>query len=510
MVEWSSVPAESSRAQPSAVLPEPDRAAADAGAGPTIGAAPVPVSPLRSVSIFADLSDDDLAWIAAQSELVELEPGELLFAFGDRAEWMFIGLEGVVQARREQLGAGAPPFVFRAGDVTGTIPFSRMKEFSGTGRATTRARVARFPKWKFDELLDRLPLLTLRFVALLADRVRDATRRDAQFEKLNALGRLAAGIAHELNNPASAVQRSGADARRRLARRSELAAEIVRVGVKPDDVLALDRLRADAAEGRLAVASMDTLARAEREDALVEWLSDCDVPEPWTWAATFTDAGLDEAGLERALGHLDDTQCLAALRWLESLLAEDALLATVGQGAARIATLVDAVRRYTHVDRARDMTDVDVREGLDATLTLYAQRIREKGIAVDRSYATDLPRVRAFPGDLNQAWANLIDNAIDAAPPSTGRLALRAGTEDGAVVVEVCDNGPGIPAELLDRIWDPFFTTKDVGQGTGLGLDIARRIVADEHGGVILLDSRPGDTRFVVKLPLTTVGTIGA
>ncbi|MDQ3811942.1 MAG: ATP-binding protein, partial [Chloroflexota bacterium] len=164
---------------------------------------------------------------------------------------------------------------------------------------------------------------------------------------------------------------------------------------------------------------------------------------------------------------------------------------------------------YTHMDRARDMVDIDVRDGLESTLALFATRMREKGVTLERDYAHALPRIRAYPGDLNQVWSNLFDNALDAVAPGTGRISVRTGVEEGAVVVEIRDNGPGIPPELQDRIWEPFFTTKDVGSGTGLGLDVARRIVVDQHGGQLFLTSSPGDTRFTVQLPLTTVGTFG-
>src|SRR5919199_659072 len=228
----------------------------------------VPPAALRVVPMFADLSDDDLAWIAAEAELVELEPREVLFTPGEPAEWMFIGLEGVVQARREQLGPSAPALVLRAGDVGGTVPFSRMTEWAATGRAVTRARVARFPKTRFPELLRRVPALTSRFVTLLIDRVRDATRREAQFEKLTALGKLSAGLAHQLNNPTSAMMNALPDARRRPVPR-------------------------DAA---------DALARSDREDALARWLAQQGVPDPWVASATFADAGLDDvAALEGAL-----------------------------------------------------------------------------------------------------------------------------------------------------------------------------------------------------------------
>lgn len=463
---------------------------------------------LRSVELFADLRSDELAWIAAHSERIVLAPGQLLLTAGQAADWMYIALEGTIEVRREQLGSSVPAFVFHAGDVSGVLPFSRMKSFVGNGRAATQAVVARFPRTLFPELLRRVPSLAPRFVAVLVDRVRDTTRREAQLERLLALGKLSAGIAHELNNPVAAILNTFGETGRRLRYRGELVIELVRCGASPEMLERLEMLRQSP---RPTPASSDPITRSDSLDEMDAFLRRVGMSDAWRYTATFVDAGFDVSALESAIAGLPHEARGAALRWLESGLALEALFTSAERAGARVAEIVDAVKGYTNRDRGREMTEVDVRQGLDATIALFTSRFRERGVSLVRELDTPLPHLRGYPGDLNQAWSHLIDNALDAVTPLGGRgkVTVSARPIEGAVRIEVRDNGSGIPPELQERIFEPFFTTKEPGQGTGLGLDIARRIITDLHGGELSVESKPGETRFIVRLPLTTVATLG-
>jgi len=488
---------------------QPTTPAPKAAAAPTAGVNVLRprADDLRVIRIFAGLSFEDLQWIADRCELLVLGAGELVFTPGDPADWMLLLLEGTVQAKRDNVPAGAPTFIARAGDVAGVIPYSRMVSFAGTARAVTQARVARFPKSRFPALLEQIPSLNGAFVSHLIDRVRDATRRDAQFEKLAALGKLSAGLAHELNNPTAAVLRSVNEVRRRLGERGRLTAGLLAAGLSPPAMRTLDAL---SQRSTPASADRDELARSDREEALTSWLRAHGVSDAWVRAPALVDAGLDGAALEEGLADVPPAAWPTAVEWVEIGLSARALLASAEQGATRVASLVDAMRVFTNMDRPQDATDVDVRAGLESTISLLNGRIAGKAIRLIADFADPIPRIRGFPADLNQAWTSLLENAIDAAPVNGGEIRVHAGVSDGGITVLIGDNGPGIPEDIQSRVWEPFFTTKDVGRGPGLGLDIARRVIVDQHGGQLTMDSHPGSTEFTATLPLTSSGTFGA
>ncbi len=428
------------------------------------------VSDLRKVPAFADQPQPDLEWFVSQTEERRVAPGEITVREDTPADRMFVLLEGEIRARRENGPADGPVFSGKAGSVAGVLPFSRMKSFTVTGRAVGPARILDFPSKLFPELFQRMPELSARLVGLLTDRVRDFTRTEQQHEKLAALGKLSAGLAHELNNPAAAARRS-AGALRDCLQRLRDAGRTSTLG--PEDCGLLARREEEIRAMLKPPEFKDEFARVEREEAIQAWLEAHKVADAWKLAPHLADANFADAHLE-------------------------SFASAAGASLGPEPELIKAIKEYSYMDQA-PLQEVDIKHSLETTLTIMNHKLK-RGISVTREYAPDLPKVMAYGSELNQVWTNLIDNAADAMK-SNGELLVRAVRENEYVLVEIADNGPGIPPEIQSRIFDPFFTTKGVGEGSGLGLDLVHRIV-QKMRGFITIKSVPGDTRFRVRIPI--------
>jgi len=452
------------------------------------------VADLRKVAAFADQHQDDLEWFVSQSGELRTPVGEITVKEGSPAEAMFVILEGELRARREMGPAGSPVYTAHAGDVTGVLPFSRMKTYSVTVRAVLPMRTLAFPASKFPELFQRMPELSRRLVGLLTDRVRNVTRDEQQREKLAALGKLSAGLAHELNNPSAAARRTAAalhDCLERLrsaSRNSALRAEDCGLLAQREDEIRASLKPADY---------HDEFARADRQDAILSWLEGRGVAEAWKLAPLLADANLTDEHLERFAGTAGAALGPELIRFA-TLLEMERIASELDNSTARISGLIKAIKEYSFMDQA-PLQEVDIKSSLETTLTIMHHKLK-RGITVTREYAPDLPKVMAYGSELNQVWTNLIDNAADAMG-DTGKLLVRAVRENEYVLVEIADNGPGIPSEVQSRIFEPFFTTKEVGEGTGLGLDVVHRIV-QKMRGLVTVKSVPGDTRFQVRIPM--------
>ena len=456
------------------------------------------VEELRPLAIFDGLTDGQLAELVEGGTEVRIEPGVELFREGEHADhwWLLVdgaidlvrrvGREDAVVARMDLPGRWAGGF--RAWDEHGV--------YLATGRGASPGRVLRVPAQVLRERSNAWFPFGGHLIQGLYHTARSIESTARQRESLLALGKLAAGLAHEINNPASAAARALDALETACAALLSSLGRLADGEIPAERFAALDGLRRELQN---RAADPDPLARADREQALSSWLTRHGVARGWPIAAPLAAAGVDLAWCERAAAVLEGPALEPGLQWVAATLSVTTLLGEAKQSTRRISELVAAVRSYSQLDRA-SMQQVDVTEGLDSTLLMLGHKLRA-GVTVLRDYGAGVPRIEANAGELNQVWTNLIDNALDAMD-GTGTLRLATRAEGDGVVVEVGDSGPGMTPEVASRAFEAFYTTKEVGKGTGLGLDIARRIVVERHGGTIAIDSRPGGTVLRVHLPV--------
>jgi signal transduction histidine kinase len=438
------------------------------------------------------LTDEQVALLAPFGIERRLKVGELLFDENATVDSLYVVLDGQIciyrlEGKQEnEIGTHLP------GEFTGGLAVLTGKRSIHRARANAPSRVLEIDSSDFYRMAAEVPEVADVFISRLASRLRQTQRAFRQLETMAALGKLSAGLAHELNNPAAAARR---------------AANQLRQAALKAQFLALEYDERFSAAGRAALAKLlheaeaiitshDPLTLSAREDELGGWLDGRGFEKVWELAPTLA-AGVEAQRLEDLAAEIGEEPLEDAVGWLAATLEITGLATDVAGSSARVSKLVGAMARYTYMDRAAT-GEVDIREGIDDTLAVLAHKLG--GLTVTREYEKGLPTIQANGSELNQVWTNLIDNAADAVN-GHGKLRIRAFTDEGYVVVEVSDSGPGVPHQMRDRIFEPFFTTKEVGEGTGLGLDVVRRVVSG-HGGEVSLRSEPGDTTFRVQLPV--------
>jgi signal transduction histidine kinase len=452
------------------------------------------VDEIRNIAVFTDLPQEHLEWFVSNCLEARFAAGEVVYKEGTPAEYMSVFLEGSIFARRESEGADSPVFIVGKGDVTGLLPFSRMTHLTITGRAEQPVHLLLFPATLFNEMLHRMPTLGKRLVGLLTDRVREMTRSEQQRDKLAALGKLSAGLAHELNNPAAAAARASDALLECLARLRTLDPLPY---LSETNCAAIAKIETELRAELQPPAFKDQLERSDREESITAWLEGHKVPEPWKLSPLLVDANFTRDQLERYLAAVGVTMPTALLRFA-TMLEMERIIGQVAHSTKRISTLVKAIKEYSYMDQS-PVQEVDIVRGLETTIAIMDHKLK-KGITVIREFAPNVPKVTANGGELNQIWTNLIDNAADAMNVK-GELRVRVTHEGDYVLVEIIDNGTGIPEDVQPHIFEPFFTTKGVGDGTGLGLDSVQRIVRKNRGS-INFESVPGETRFQVRIPI--------
>ena len=457
---------------------------------------------LAAMFLFEQCTAEQLAWISAHSSEVAFAASATVFEQDTPADALWVLIEGslqlfrVLNGRKVVLETSETP-----GSWAGWLPMFDQTPMTLAARTPVASRMLRIPAETVRYMLDQGFPIAQHLLAGMFNGVQNFEALSRQQEKMAALGKLSAGLAHELNNPAAAAQRAASQLGAVFAALTTHTVALAQANLSPEQMQAAEQMRQTLAEGSRTAQPLDALARSDREEHLAAWLEARGIDDAWAIAPQLTDAGAEQAWLEQAAAAIPTSALAATLRWLEATITAASLIETIGQSSNRIIELVQAVKSYSHMDQA-DMQQIDIHEGLEMTLKILQHKL-QRGVTITRKYDRSLPTICAYGGELNQVWTNLIDNAIDAME-GHGSITITTRRDETCLMVEIADSGPGIPQDLQSRIFEPFFTTKPQGEGTGLGLDIAYRIVTQRHGGDIKLQSRPGDTRFQVWLPIST------
>ena len=443
------------------------------------------------------LEDEDLQKLEACGTILKLMPDQILFNEGDTAHCFYVVLDGQIKITR-QLGAEEiVVMLHQRGEFTGDLNMLTGGISQVTARSVDVSRVIQFEDFK--ELLRDCPRSINLFVPALAERSKELEIKLRDQDKLAALGKLSAGLAHELNNPAAAGRRA---AKQLASAISSLQQNMLSLRGKQFSARhrqLLQEIQQQAVSHQAKECCISPLEQSDREDRLADWLEEVGVENAWELSPNLVCAGIEQSHLSTLAEEMEQTAFTEALIWLEASLNMNGLVGEVEQSTSRISDLVGAIKSYSYMDRSA-IQEVDIHEGLDNTLKILHHKLKY-GVKVHREYSEDLPKISVYGSELNQVWTNLIDNAIDGMD-GKGELTVRTTLENNCILVEIIDNGAGIPPEIQSRIFEPFYTSKGVGKGSGLGLDISRRIIVQKHQGNLRFDSQPGKTNFQIRLPL--------
>jgi signal transduction histidine kinase len=462
-----------------------------------------PKSFLRKVPIFSELSDEDLDHLAQSTREFELPAGEVLFTEGSPGRHAYIIQSGQIEILKASGGREIQLAIRQPGEVIGEMALLESCARSATCRAYTSSVLLEIDSEQFDHLFDTSPSAARKILTTITNRLRTTESLLQQSEKLAQLGTLTAGIAHELNNPAAAVKRGAQQLQLTLERFQEATHQLYQAGLSRDQIQKIQQLEREFRSRSEPTRHIDAITRGDLEEELEHWLEAYGFLEAWELASQLADHDLNKDVLAPVISEFPKDHLPAILTWIVASQNIFGLLDEIRQGAGRISEIIKALKAYVYLDEAPNQ-EIDIHEGLENTLVILRHKMGE-GVEIRREYDDEITRIPAYGSELNQVWTNLIDNAIDAIA-GKGTITIRTRLHAPWVMVEIEDNGPGIPPDVKARLFSPFFTTKPLGQGTGLGLYISYNII-QKHGGDIKVTSHTGMTRFTVLLPLHSPGT---
>lgn len=456
---------------------------------------------LRQIPEFKSLPENQLQWLVEKGKVVAYSDGQKMFSKGDAIPEMRILLKGEINFFIEQAGNLRNVGIVEKGEITGKLPFSRMKAATGEGIVTGDALMYSLHQDLFPEMIRNHHELVEVLVHVMTDRVRDSTRMQQQNDKMMALGKLSAGLAHELNNPSAAVVRSARELKKHLSNIPDNFKRVIKIRASDD---AVDKVN-DLVFSKIASygkTSLSLMQKTALEDELTEWLEKNEIDNGYEMAEIFAEFGIKTDDLEEAKSWLRPEDKLPVIGWLSQVLTTEKLVGEIEEASKRINSLVTSVKGYTHMDQAPEKHPTDIHIGIRNTLIMLNHKLKKNSIMLIENFQEDLPLANIFVSEMNQVWTNVIDNAIDAMEGRTNNtLEIKTEKSGQFINVSIIDNGPGIPKEIQDKIFDPFFTTKSIGKGTGLGLEVVRQII-NQHNGKVYVNSEVGKTEFVICFPI--------